>query len=70
MMERTYTISQVRQMAGERGFFRACLGENNANAIVNGTMDDETALQLADEVSARITGALRKALDSTICTFQ
>ena len=47
-------LSLVRQRAGEPGFFRACLGSEQADAMASGAMDDEATMQAAYVVTEAV----------------
>ncbi len=49
-----HDIALLRQKAAEPGFFRACLGEDVADDMASGKMDDETTLQRAYAVASAI----------------
>ncbi|TSC70775.1 MAG: hypothetical protein CEO12_151 [Parcubacteria group bacterium Gr01-1014_46] len=44
-MVKSEIVAWLREKAAEPGFFRACLGSETADAMANGTMDDETTLR-------------------------
>ena len=51
---RSHDIALVRKKVGEHGFFRACLGEEVADAMASGKMDDNSTLQHAYAVASAI----------------